>query len=360
MFIIFANKQSTMVHKILVIRFRRIGDSVLATALCRSLKESFPQAEIHFIINENISPLYLNHPDIDKVITFSDKENHGFNYIKKVWNIVHETDYDVIIDMRSTIKTLPFSLFSLHTKYRIGRYKKYNALLHNYRIKDLPEDDRVENNLRLMSPLSKEGELKLNTNFRLYVTNEEKAKYRRYMEAQGIDFKKPVILCAVTARLAYKVWPYDRMTRILKNIIHEFDAQLVFNYAGDAETKAAQDIWEKLGKDPHIFLNIQANGLRELCALTCNSTFFFGNEGGPRHIAQAFEIPSFAIYPPNISKQFWLPGNDPRFKGISPDDYMPEEQQKGMEYATRFDLIPESDVWTQLNEMLKQYLHTAT
>lgn len=97
-----------MVHKILIIRFRRIGDSVLATALCRSLKESFPQAEIHFIINENISPLYLNHPDIDKVITFSDKENHGFNYIKKVWNIVHETDYDVIIDMRSTIKTLPF------------------------------------------------------------------------------------------------------------------------------------------------------------------------------------------------------------------------------------------------------------
>lgn len=94
--------------------------------------------------------------------------------------------------------------------------------------------------------------------------------------------------------------------------------------------------------------------------MTCNSTFFFGNEGGPRHIAQAFEIPSFAIYPPNISKQFWLPGNDPRFKGISPDDYMPEEQQKGMEYATRFDLIPESDVWTQLNEMLKQYLHAAT
>ena len=39
---------------------------------------------------------------------------------------------------------------------------------------------------------------------------------------------------------------------------------------------------------------------------------------------------------------------------------MPEEQQKGMEYATRFDLIPESDVWTKLNEMLKQYLHTTT
>ena len=69
--------------KILIIRFRRIGDSVLATALCRSLKESFPQAEIHFIINENISPLYLNHPDIDKVITFSDKENQVSTTLKR-------------------------------------------------------------------------------------------------------------------------------------------------------------------------------------------------------------------------------------------------------------------------------------
>lgn len=31
-----------------------------------------------------------------------------------------------------------------------------------------------------------------------------------------------------------------------------------------------------------------------------------------------------------------------------------------MEYATRFNLIPESDVWAQLNEMLKQYLHITT
>lgn len=349
-----------MVNKILVIRFRRVGDSVLATALCRSLKESFPQAEIHFILNENISPLYLNHPDIDKVITFSDKENHGMAYIKKVWKTVHATNYDVIIDMRSTLKTLPFSLFSLHTKYRIGRYKKYNVLIHNYRIKDIPGDDRVQNNLRLMSPLSKEGKLVADTRFRLCITDEEKEKYHQYMEAQGIDFKKPVILCAVTARLAYKVWPYDRMERILRHILHSFDVQLVFNYAGEAETKAAQKIWENLGKNPHIFLNIQAHGLRELCALTCNSTFFFGNEGGPRHISQAFEIPSFAIYPPNISKQFWLPGNDPRFKGISPDDYLPAKQQKEMDYATRFNLIPESEVWAQLETMLERYLHPNT
>lgn len=358
MFVIFASaiKYISVISKILVIRFRRVGDSVLATALCRSLKESFPKAEVHFVINENIAPLYYGHPDIDKVIPFSERENHGCAYIKKVWKTVNDMHYDAIIDMRSTIKTLPFSLFSLYTKYRIGRYKKYNVFVHNYRIKDVYGDDRVQNNLRLMLPLAKEGELVRDTRFRLFVTEEEKNAYRQYMSAQGVDFKKPVILCAVTARLAYKVWPYDRMVKILRKIIDSFEAQLVFNYAGEVEAQAARTIWNNLGKDAHIFLNIQAKGLRELCALTCNSAFFFGNEGGPRHIAQALEIPSFAIYPPNISKKFWLPGSDPRFKGISPDDYLPEEQQKNMDYTARFDLIQEDDVWKCLKEMLDVYI----
>lgn len=40
------------IKHILVIRFRRVGDSVLATALCRSLRQSFPQAQIDYVLNE--------------------------------------------------------------------------------------------------------------------------------------------------------------------------------------------------------------------------------------------------------------------------------------------------------------------
>ena len=358
MFAIFASaiKYISVIRKILVIRFRRVGDSVIATALCRSLKESFPKAEVHFVINENIAPLYYGHPDIDKVIPFSERENHGCAYIKKVWRTVRDTRYDAIIDIYSTMKTSLFSLLSLRTKYRIVRYKKYNSFTHNYRIRPVAEDDCVQNNLRLMTPLAGEGELHPNPHFRLYITDEEKDMYRRYMVEQGIDFGKPVVLCAVTARLAHKIWPYDRMTRVLKKMIDTFDVQLVFNYSGEVEAQAARSIWESLGKDPHVFLNIQANGLRELCALVCNSAFFFGNEGGPRHIAQAFDVPSFAIYSPDISKKFWLPGNDSRFRGISPADYVPQEQQKGMDYAARLGLIPEEDVWKQLKGMLDVYL----
>ena len=73
------------VKKVLVIRFRRIGDAVLSVVICSSIRKSFPEAEIHYVLNDHIAPLFENHPDIDKIITFSDEENnHFFKYLRKV------------------------------------------------------------------------------------------------------------------------------------------------------------------------------------------------------------------------------------------------------------------------------------
>ncbi len=345
-----------MLKKVLVIRFRRVGDSVLATALCRSLKESFPGVEVHFVLNASIAPLYDGHPDIDRVIAFSEAEQHGTAYLRKVWHTVRDVHYDAIIDMRSTPKTLPFCLFSPSTPYRIGRRKAYTVGVHNYRLADPAGVDRVQTNLNLLTPLSREGQLRLNPAFRLTVTDAERVEFRRRMEARGVDFARPVVLCAVTARLEHKVWPYDRMTRLLRRLIDTYDAQLVFNYAGDVEAAAARSIYEQLGRDARVFLDVEARGLRELCALTVNADLFFGNEGGPRHIAHALGTPTLALFPPGVEKWFWLPGHDDRHLGLSPDDYLSPEAQRGLTYAQRFDLIPEADVWAELVRMMDTYV----
>ena len=344
-----------MLRNILVIRFRRVGDSVLATALCRSLKESFPEAKVHFILNAGIAPLYDGHPDIDKVIPFSETELYGCAYLRKVWRVVHETHYDAILDMRSTPKTLPFALFSLRTPYRIGRRKSYNAWVHNYRLDNPPGADRVGTNLNLMTPLAREGRLVMNPNFRLVVTDAERAAFRSRLEQAGVDFTRPVVLCAVTARLAHKVWPYDRMARVLRRLVDQYGAQLVFNYSGDAEAAAAREVCDLVDAPGNVKLDVQAHGLRELCALTANADLFFGNEGGPRHIAQALGVPSLALFPPGVPKWFWLPGACDSQRGLSPDDYLAPEQQEGLGYAERFNLIPEADVWTQLADMMERY-----
>ena len=347
------------IRHILVIRFRRVGDSVLAVALCSSLKKSFPDAQIDFVLNENIMSLYDGHPDINRVIPFSDIENHSIvKYISCVRRVIKETDYDVIIDMRSTLKTLLFSLFSMNTPYRIGSVKKYNSLIHNYRVDNHrdPSMDMVQQDLMLMKPLAQEGKLVYDPVFRLYGDENEKAAFRVYMEQQGIDFSRPVILASVITRVTTKMWSLKRMTDVLFRIIHKYDPQIIFNFTGDKEEELAVRLFQDMGCDSHVFINIRANTLSELRAMIANCDFLFGNEGGPRHIAQAFNVPSYAIFSPGISKSIWLPGNNDKFQGIESVGNFSVVQVATDGHA----VVSVDEVWQGVDLMLKKYLHKRT
>lgn len=346
------------VKKILVVRFRRVGDAILTTALCTSLRKSFPHAEIHYVLNSSIASLYDGHPDVDKVISFSNRDNANiFRYIKKVWQVMRQERYDAIIDVRSTFRTLFFALFGFSAAYRIGTKKSYNHILHNYRIDNRRDKttDVIKHLLMLLEPLEAEAKIHYCSEFRLYISDEGKRVFRCYMEQNGIDFSRPIILAAVAARLAHKVWAKENMKEILRRIIEKYNAQIIFNYAGDEEDYALT-MHSELENDSSIFTAIRANSLRELCALAANCDFFFGNEGGPRHLSQALSVPSFAIFPPGIPKAMWLPAESESYQGISPDDVLPREQQEGMDYQQRFNLIQVEPLWAKLDAMLQKKL----
>jgi heptosyltransferase-2 len=347
------------IERVIVLRFRRVGDSVLSSVICSSLRKTFPNATVDYVLNEEIAPLFENHPDIDHIITFNKEEmRHKAAYLKKVRRIMQTGNYDAVIDTRTTVKTLWFSFFSLKTPYRIGKKKFYNLFIHNYRIDTRFDgtDDETGCTLRLLSPLEKIHKIQYIRQFKVYVTREEKEAFSREMAAEGIDLSKPVIVCAVTARLAYKIWAMERMQQLLKRIIDTHpEIQLIFNYGGREEEEAALHLKKELNNSPAIFTNIRAKNLRELAAMLANACFFFGNEGGPRHISQALDVPSFAIYPPNISKKKWLPDACERFQGIEPSDIPVNTGSSPLTYQEQFDLITVDEVWNRLDKMLKQY-----
>ena len=293
--------------KLLVIRFRQMGDAILATPLLSTLHRSFPDAELHFVLNERIAPLFEGHPAISRIITFSDAERHApLTYLRKVWQTVHQTRYDAIIDMRSTLNTMPFALFSLSSKWRIGIRKPYTLGIYNHRIEGCEDDESmITHNLKLAAPLKPAV---TDRNLSLNISEKEKSDFRTYMQHEGIDFSRPVMLVGVTAKLENKTWAEDRMTETLRRLLDTFPPlQLIFNYAPGREAENARRIYEHLGANPHIFLQIQAKSPRELAAMAANCTVYFGNEGGGRHIVHAMSKPSLVICSPLASKTTWLP-----------------------------------------------------
>lgn len=339
-----------------------MGDAIMALPLLNTLRHNFPEAQIDFVLNERVAPLFMDHPSIDRIITFTPEECHSsFAYIRKVWHTVHEKHYDVIIDMRSTLNTMLFPLFSPCTRYRIGIDKGYTKLAYNRCLKPINgEQCIVDYNTRYALQLQEMKDVEPVYDFSLAVTDEEKQQAKASLTAEGVDLSQPIMLANVTAKLASKEWMADRMVWVLQRFMEQYPhCQIIFNYASEEEEVKARRIYALLGSPQQVFVNVQARTPRELVAMTGFMTFYFGNEGGTRHIAHAVNIPSFAICAPENSRKEWIPQNGILAEGIAPIDtlkahQLSEEAYRGMSRQEQYELMTKEMVWDKLQGFLKR------
>ena len=63
-------------------------------------------------------------------------------------------------------------------------------------------------------------------------------------------------------------------------------------------------------------------------ALFAHADLFVGGDTGPRHLAQALDIPTFGIAAPTGDKRIWNPWNNPRFRAIDLQDALAMDDQE--------------------------------
>ena len=60
--------------KILVIRYKKsVGDTIIGTTLCESIKKKYPDARVDYLVYENLKEIFYNHRAIDNVLTLDRK-----------------------------------------------------------------------------------------------------------------------------------------------------------------------------------------------------------------------------------------------------------------------------------------------
>lgn len=339
---------------ILVIRFRQMGDAILATPLFNTLRATFPDARIDLVLNERIAPLFEGHPSLNHIYTFTEEERHSLpTYLCKVWRTVHAVKYDVIIDMRSTINTQVFALFSITTPYRIGLSKTYTKIISNRIVRSCRTGSMVDHNLDLAKPLASIRPLTIDRRITLPIRQEEVEAMRNYLGSMGVDFGKKLVMMGVTAKLNYKVWDEKRMTGIIDRFTAQYpNAQIIFNYAPGQEEENSRRIYRNLKDNSRVLIDIQAKSPRELHAMAHLIDFYFGNEGGARHIVHAAGKPSFVICSPGSLKSIWIPQDNVPAGGISAGDIA---DTTGMTAAEMYDSITQESVWEHLCLFIHQH-----
>lgn len=345
---------------ILVIRFKRIGDAILSLPLCHSLKLTFPNAKVDFVLYEDVAPLFEGHSYIDKVITITKKEQKNpFKYIKKVFNLTRKK-YDIIIDIMSTPKSEAFCMFSRKSLFRIGRYKKKRGFFYNYKMKEKESLNKVDKFLnQLLFPLKEAGfDIKKDYDFKFFADSIEKEKYRQKMLEAGVDFSNPIIAFSIYSRVAHKIYPIDKMKQVVNYLIERYNAQIIFFYSPD-QKESIQKIHKEMGDKKNIFSTIETPTIRDLVPFLENCDYYIGNEGGARHLAQGIGIPTFAIFNPMADLKEWLPFPSTKNMGISPVDMLEKksislEKFNSMSFIEQFSLIDVETINKLCSELIEK------
>src|SRR5690606_1921377 len=107
------------VERVLVIRLRSIGDTVLATPTLTALRRHLPSARIDILLEDWVAPLLINHDAIDGVIT----TGKSFAERMKSALSIRRNRYDVAINLHGGT-TSTFFTRAAGARARVG-YSEY-------------------------------------------------------------------------------------------------------------------------------------------------------------------------------------------------------------------------------------------
>lgn len=337
--------------KIAVIQPKMIGDVLITSVIFEELKQKFPAAELHFIVNKNTTPVLENNPFIDKVIILDPNIEKGiFGFVKQM-NRIRNEKYDIIIDSYSKLKTALFCKFS-GAKKTISFHKWYSRFFYTDTIIRTKHSistatKAVEHRLQLLKPLGIDFQV---IKPKLYLQNSEIENAIELLNRNNIDLNRPIIMISAIGSSEAKTYPLEYMAQVIDEIAENKKVQILFNYIPN-QIGIALELYNlcKLETQEKIFFDVYAKSLREFMSLTSQCAALIGNEGGAINMAKALDVPTFTIFSPFILKNDWnMFENETTNISVHLSDYYPNLELKNSKNDTEIYKLLKPELFNKL------------
>jgi heptosyltransferase-3 len=292
----------TKVQRVLVVRLRSIGDTVLSTPSLVALRRFLPDAQIDILLEDWVAPVLEGFDAIDTVLTVGKNKK---SRLEAAWKI-RRNKYDVVFNLHGGT-TATFFVRASGAKYRVG-FKSYQYdFLYTHLAPSPLEFWQTEHTHSAEQQLALLGfvgvPVKDRPKSRLAVTesaaNSIKAKFSSF-NLQNPSFA----LIHPTAAFDTKQWATENFARVT-----EFLSEKKLSAVAVA-TKKERGVLENLKQVARVPITIFDDlTLPEITALASKAKIFVGNDSGIAHIAAAVGTPSVVIFgPSNINH--WRPWTD--------------------------------------------------
>jgi lipopolysaccharide heptosyltransferase II len=292
------------VRRVLVVRLRSIGDTVLATPALTALRRFLPDAQIDVLLEDWVAPVLDGFDAVDNVLTVrrGDKKDR-----LRVMAKLRALGYDVAYNLHGGT-TAGFFTFASGAKHRVGFANYRNRFLYNTLAPSPSEFWQREKTHSAEQQLALVGWTGVpvadRPKSRLVVTERAKLLIEQKLNSKfQIPNSKFALFHPVSA-FETKQWATEHFARaaeILAAIGFETIA-----VTAPAEREVLENL-KNLSRAPiQTFSDLS---LPEITALAARAALFVGNDSGIAHIAAAVNTPSVVIFG-SSNTAHWRPWTD--------------------------------------------------
>ena len=277
------------IRKVLLIRLRSIGDTVLATPSITALRRYLPEANIDILVEDWVAPLLNEHPSLTRVVSL---KGDSLAARARIAREIRATHYDVVYNLHGGTTATLLTRAS-GAPHRVGYASYQYAQLHNHQAPSplllwgQPKTHSVEQQLALLGwtgvPVTDRPATQL------AITKTAAASITEHLRTVDLEGKK-LALIHPAAAFATKQWSATNFARVI-----EFLAQAGFSsvtIVGPGQSKVIADVQSNCSV-PVITFDLS---LPEVTALAARSELFVGNDSGIAHIAASVGTPSVVIF----------------------------------------------------------------
>ena len=301
--------------KILLLKFRNIGDVLLSTPLINNLKCHYPDAEIDFAINRGTEAMLTLNPNLNKIITYDREVIKSLYFFKRIFREFkfvrdfNKENYDIVINLTSGDRGDLIALFT-NSPIRIG-YENKNWFLKKAINHKMPEQKlrhTVETSLdplRLLNIPIKNKKVDI-----FWSLNDDEKANKQLNNVDSFIHIHPV------SRWLFKCISSVTMSQIIDYCEIDLSLKVILTASSDQfELEQINKILLQCKSKP---INLSGKlSLKEVAAINKKAKLFIGVDTSIMHISASNDVPVLAFFGPSGANH-WGPWDNNLFSSGYP------------------------------------------
>ena len=288
-------------RKILLIKPSSLGDCLHALPVLNALHHALPDAQIHWLINQQYADLFKNHPAIQSLVIFHRQRFHSrttiLSFLEEIAQLVaklRSERFDLVIDLQGLFRS---ALMSRATAARVrlglANVREWAQLFYTHQLQPPPANiHAVDRYMRTLDTLGIPSDQR---DFSFPIDPQAAHSVDKLLTRAGLPAPHKFVLVIPGARWLSKRWAPHRFAQVIDHLQNQLSLPCVLTGTSD-ETQLCAQIAQDCKSKPANFAG--RTSLVELAALTNRCELVLGHDSGTIHLAVALSKPLVCIIGP--------------------------------------------------------------